>query len=186
MSWYKKAQLKKEDVPLNAYLFKNAWGQIPLIQDPERINDDGYQTTPPYGRQPRKKDMLQKSLGFGSSEHNPSEISGEDSAAEISGAGKSDQGVNSLTSGYDDIVNKGEITDEDVGGSSKPRTEFQGGASVGDPPIVLGMEPSDYTPDIFLKDNNPKQVAIQNALKNIHYRKHRKVNIGNNSVNVVD
>jgi len=182
MGWYKKA------------LFKESWGQIPLIQDPERLNDDAYQKTPPYGRQHRKKDMLQDSLGFGSSEHQPEEISGEDSASEISGAGRSDRGVNSLTSGYDDIVYKGEIYDEGPG-ADKPRTEFQNDR--GDPPSVLGMEPTDYTPDIFLKDNtpeqvrfqnnskDPRQVAIQNALRDIHSPKHKKVQIGNASVNVL-
>jgi hypothetical protein len=160
--------------------YKKALKQTPLIQDPEALLDDG--TLLPYGNQPRPKDRLQRSLGLGTSKHNEGEISGEDSSI-----GSPDSQINSLTSGFtrQEMDDKG-ITDEGLGGEPIPRTEFQGGPSVSDPPSVMGMVPGDYSPSFFSGDNNPKSVAIQNTLRNIYRKNHNRKNIGDKVVNVIE
>lgn len=165
--------------------YKKALKQTPLIQDPEALVDDG--TLPQYGKIPRNKDRLQQSMGLGTSKHNEGEISGEDSSSQIAGKTNSDSQINSLTSGFtqQEMAEKG-ITDEGLGGESIPRTEFQGGPSIEDPVSTNGMVPADYSPGFFSGDNSPKSVAIQNTLRNINNRRHKKVNFAGQNINVIE
>lgn len=159
------------------------WGQIPFA-DPtenwESVNDPYSRTNRENPRRSKKKDMTQDSLGMGSSSHNSDEVSGTDNASD----------VNSLSSFHniDSTLYNGEIMEEGVGGSVRPRTDDTGGSSVGDSPSVMGIEDDAYGSYVLRhspNEDSTNERAMKNYLNFQKTKPSKRVSLNGINVNVI-